>query len=242
MRPSEFILRFRSRRCTLTIDALERLTVGLLAEPLHLPDRSVHNMTITVYCASCGRKYSAPRTSVGKRYRCKTCGHVQRIVGPEGPPQEPSVYAVAPEPVLPSRRPPRAEAPRPSKSRADRWPAVLRFAVFEESQVQGIACGLLFLSAADLFMTFTLLRTSNAFFESNPLAQWFFARWNIAGMALFKFSIIGAVVVVSEFIERRRPGWGRFVLLIGCCGAAYAVYKGFNLYMGHGDRPPDVVD
>lgn len=99
--------------------------------------------------------------------------------------------------------------------------------------MQGIACGLLALSAADLFMTFTLLRTSPAFFESNPVAQWFFARWNIAGMVLFKFSIIAAVIVVSEFIERHRRGYGRFVLLIGCLGAAYAVYTGFNLYMGH---------
>jgi hypothetical protein len=41
--------------------------------------------------------------------------------------------------------------------------------------LQGLACGLLALSAADLFMTFALLRTSPAFFESNPVAQWFFA-------------------------------------------------------------------
>ena len=57
--------------------------------------------------------------------------------------------------------------------------------------------------------------------------------WNIAGMVLFKFSIIAAVIVVSEFIERHRRGYGRFVLLIGCLGTAYAVYTGFNLYMGH---------
>jgi hypothetical protein len=99
--------------------------------------------------------------------------------------------------------------------------------------VQGPACALLALSAADLFTTFTLLQTSTAFFESNPVAQWFFARWNIAGMVLFKFSIIGAVIAISEFIERRRPGWGRFVLLIGCLGAAYAVYKGWSLYLSH---------
>jgi hypothetical protein len=65
------------------------------------------------------------------------------------------------------------------------------------------------------------------------VAQWFFARWNIAGMVLFKFSIIGGVIAVSEFIERRRPGWGQFVLLIGCVGAAYAIYQGFNLYLHH---------
>jgi hypothetical protein len=104
--------------------------------------------------------------------------------------------------------------------------------------VQGVACGLLALSAADLFMTFTLLRKSPAFFESNPVAQWFFARWNIAGIVAFKFSLIAAAIAVSEFIERRRPGWGRFVLLVGCVGAAYALYKGVSLFMGLEGQPP----
>jgi hypothetical protein len=135
-------------------------------------------------------------------------------------------------PPLPTP-PPQLEPARARKTLTFGWAARHRFSIFEESRVQGIACGLLALSAADLFMTCTLLRTSPAFFESNPVAHWFFARWNVTGMVLFKFSIIGVVIVISEFIERRRPGWGRFVLLIGCLGAAYAVYKGFDLYVGH---------
>jgi hypothetical protein len=126
--------------------------------------------------------------------------------------------------------------------RVARWRGMLDLAVFQQSQVQGIACGLVALSAVDLFMTAALLRRSPAFFESNPFAHWFFARWNIAGMVLFKFSIIGFVIVVSEYLERRRPGWGRFVLLIGCAGAAYAVYKGLNLYLGLDGHPPGGVD
>ena len=82
------------------------------------------------------------------------------------------------------------------------------------------------LEPADRFETFDLLRTGPAFIESNPVAQWFFARRNIAGLVAFTFSIIGAVIVVSEFIERRRPCWGRFMLLIGCAGGAYALDKG----------------
>jgi Domain of unknown function (DUF5658) len=200
-------------------------------------------MSIIFSCAACFREYSAPRAFVGKRVRCRACGHVQRIVDPDGPPPEPSVYALAPEFVLaPASPPSRSEPQRRRKTRRVGWPGMLESGVFQESQVQGIACGLLALSAADLFMTFTLLRTSPAFFESNPVAQWFFARWNIAGMVLFKFSIIGAVILVSEFIERRRPGWGRFVLLIGCLGAAYAVYQGFNLYLGYEDHPPGSGD
>jgi len=103
----------------------------------------------------------------------------------------------------------------------------------EQSQIQGLAVLLIILSAADLLMTVTLLRASPRFFEGNPLASWFLAHWNIMGLVMFKFGILGGVTVVSEFIERRRPGWGRFILLIGCVGAAYAVYTGLNLYMGH---------
>ncbi len=194
-------------------------------------------MPIKCVCAACFRESFVPRAYIGKRARCRACGHVQRILSPDAPP-DPSGYALAPGPSVPIPPPHIRSEPTPrSKTHGARWSAIHELEIFQESQVQGFACGLLALSAADLFMTFTLLRTSPAFFESNPVAQWFFARWNIAGMAMFKFSMIGLVIALSEFIERRRPGWGRFVLLTGCCGAAYAVYKGFNLYMGHDDHP-----
>ena len=89
-----------------------------------------------------------------------------------------------------------------------RWRGMLDLAVFQQSQVQGMACGLLALSAADLFMTFALLRNRRRVLRSNPLARWFFAHWNIAGMVVFKFSIIGFVIVVSEYLERAQTGLG----------------------------------
>jgi hypothetical protein len=60
----------------------------------------------------------------------------------------------------------------------------------------------------------------------------------MAGMTAFKFSIIGGVIALGEIIERRRPGWGRFVLLVGCAAAAAVVWHGFRLYMGHGFTTP----
>ena len=66
--------------------------------------------------------------------------------------------------------------------------------------------------------------------EADPLERWFSEETDVR-------SDVAIAEQISEFIERRRPGWGRFVLLTGCCGAAYAVYKGFNLYMGHDDHP-----
>jgi len=109
--------------------------------------------------------------------------------------------------------------------------------VVETSQVQGIGLWLVIMSAADLFMTFALLRRSSDFFESNPIAYWFFERWNIAGMVFFKFTLIGGVILLSEIIERQRPGWGRFVLFVGCLGAAYAVFQGGRLYLNADNIP-----
>jgi hypothetical protein len=161
----------------------------------------------------------------------------------EGRPPAPSEYADQSQPLPPQRdAAPGPAPPRPSKPRGSRARGLRDFLLFQDSQVQGMACGLVALSAADLFMTFALLRRSTLFFESNPVAGWFFAKWNIAGMVGFKFSVIAAVVALSEFIERRRPGWGRFVLLVGCVGAAYAVYKGFNLYISHQVPPPADVE
>jgi hypothetical protein len=160
---------------------------------------------------------------------------VQRIVGHEAPPGEPGAYEVEPAPV----EPPAAEAAKPSTRprREPNWSALLRAGAVEHSRVQGLAVCLVALSAADLFMTHTLLRMSPAFFEANPIAQWFFARWNMVGMVAFKFSIIAGVIALAELIERRRPGRGKFVLLIGCLGAVYAVVVGLRLYLGHGAGP-----
>jgi hypothetical protein len=112
-------------------------------------------------------------------------------------------------------------------------PGVLfRAIAVEASRLQGLSLCLVALSAADLFVTFSLLRTSHAYYEANPVALWFFARWNMAGMTVFKFAAIAFVIVLGEVIERRRPGWGRFVLLVGCVAAAAVVWHGLRLYLG----------
>jgi hypothetical protein len=187
--------------------------------------------SIVFRCSLCGQVYDAPSTFAGRTARCRTCGHHQPVVGPEPPPAKPSVYSPAPIPIPSSH--PTSAPPRPRREAPDGWAPALRGAASEHSQVQGLAVILLLLSTADLLMTFTLLRAHRAFVESNPIAQWFFVRWNMMGMALFKFGVIGGVIALSELIERRRPGYGRFVLLVGCLGAAYAVVKGLSLYTGH---------
>jgi hypothetical protein len=96
---------------------------------------------------------------------------------------------------------------------------------------------LLVCSGADLLVTASLLHRHPAFYESNPVAHWFFARWNLAGMVLFKFSLVGLAIALSELIERRRPGWGKVILWLGCAGALYALSKGLRLYLGFDGLP-----
>ena len=88
---------------------------------------------------------------------------------------------------------------------------------------------LIILSAIDLLVTHRLLRQNSLAYESNPIAQWFFARWNIIGMIAFKFSLIAFVFIVGEVIERHRPGVGRAIVLLGCAGAVYAISQGLRI-------------
>ena len=80
-------------------------------------------------------------------------------------------------------------------------------------------------------MTFTLLRSSYSYYESNPVARWFFSRWNMAGMVMFKFAAIATAITIGEVVERRRPGLGKLVLIIGCMAAAIVVWHGLRLYL-----------
>jgi hypothetical protein len=110
----------------------------------------------------------------------------------------------------------------------------VRLPLGEDSRLQSEATLLVLLSACDLFMTYTLLWQGAHFYESNPVAQWFFARWNIAGMTAYKFAMVGLIIVLSETIERHRPGWGRAIVLLGGLAALVATVQGLRLLLQHG--------
>jgi hypothetical protein len=110
------------------------------------------------------------------------------------------------------------------------WPDWLRSYTHETSRLQWWILLLLALSIADLVMTYYLLSFSPNFYESNPIANWFFHHWNIAGMTFFKFATVALVIIIAEFVERKRAGYGKFVLLVGCLATAYVVYYSVRLY------------
>src|SRR5262249_38691172 len=144
--------------------------------------RSPHSRTgdvmdIRFWCARCGQVHFAPGEHVGKRRRCRACGHVPRIPEPASPAPDSGVYALAEVPTPPPPLPRRADPLRAPGGRRKSWADGIRAYTEEASRLQGLSICLVILSAADLFMTFTLLRTSSRFFESNPVALWFFQRW-----------------------------------------------------------------
>ena len=89
------------------------------------------------------------------------------------------------------------------------------------------------MSVLDLLMTYVLLRQGFHFYESNPLARWFFVRWNMAGMVAFKFLLISLAIVFCEIVERRRPGLGRKVLGFGTVAASAVVAYSLLLFYRH---------
>jgi Domain of unknown function (DUF5658) len=198
------------------------------------------SMKIRFWCARCGQVYCTQRGLVGRRARCRVCGLVQRVPEPPAAPPEPSDYALAavPPPPRPARTADRPKlTPIPKRKRRQYCAGRLLDFAEEASHLQGLSILLILLSMADLLMTFLLLQTSPRFYESNPVAQWIFQRWNIGGMAIFKFVNIGTAIVLGEYIERRRPGWGKSVLLVGCAAAAAVFWHGLRLYMGYGAMP-----
>lgn len=108
-----------------------------------------------------------------------------------------------------------------------RW---LHAIAIDTSKLQWWILLFLLLSIADLVITYYLLNLSPDFYESNPIANWFFKHWNIAGMTFFKFGVVAFVITIAEFVERKRPGFGKFVLITGCLVTAAVVVYSIRLY------------
>jgi hypothetical protein len=205
-------------------------------------------MDLAISCVRCGRIFKVARQLTGRKIRCQSCGQVQRIPRfPTTPANEQAaVYLLAPESprVTPAPSPPlprRENLAQDSrlktagKHRRSHWHRIVSASIGQASVLEFESLGLVALSAADVLVTYALLKRGPAFYESNPVAQWFFVRWNIAGMAVFKFSAMGLVIVIGEIVERHRPGWGRALLLVSCLATAVVVWYGLRLLLGHGD-------
>ena len=206
-------------------------------------------MNLAIPCVKCGNVVAVPEQLTGRIVRCLKCGQIQRIPmlrvksGNDKPQRASDVYPLAvdlPIAGVESLTSTPTSNPRVRKGKAKRvnssgWLRLVQASVRDSSLLERETLFLVVLSAADLLVTYALLRRGPAFYESNPVAQWFFERWNIAGMALFKFSAMGLVVVIGEVVERHRPTWGRVLLLVSCVATAAVVVHGMRILFGHDD-------
>lgn len=110
------------------------------------------------------------------------------------------------------------------------WPRWLRPFALENSRLQWWIVAFVLVSMADLIVTYFLLSLNANFYESNPIANWFFTHWNIAGMTFFKFAVVAFIIVISEIVERQRAGTGKFVLILGILVTGAVVYYSCTLY------------
>jgi hypothetical protein len=203
-------------------------------------------MNLAIPCARCGRIFTIAEQLGGRKIRCQSCRQVQRIpIFPTTPiDEQTAAYPLARElPKATSTTTPQLgglaqQSPFAisRQSRRTRWHRAVRATVGEASLLEFESLALITLSVADVLVTYALLRRGPAFYESNPVAQWFFLRWNIAGMAVLKFSAMGLVIVIGEIVERHRPGWGRVLLLVSCLVTAAVVWYGLRLLFGHADN------
>jgi hypothetical protein len=100
------------------------------------------------------------------------------------------------------------------------------------SRVQTLAVLLVACGLADLLMTYLLLQASPRYYEVNPVANWFFTQWNMFGMTIYKFALVGFVIALCEIIERARHGWGQWVLAAGCLATVAVFARGLHVYLG----------
>jgi hypothetical protein len=106
--------------------------------------------------------------------------------------------------------------------------------VLDDLRTERAGSWLVLLSLADLIVTYALLQRGIGAYEANPLANWWFRRWNVAGLAIYKFLLIGLIVTICEIVERHRPRLGQAILWLGCAGATVVAVRGLHLYVRHG--------
>jgi hypothetical protein len=96
----------------------------------------------------------------------------------------------------PAARPPAPRPTRRSGLRAVMYPSTYLWYVL--------------VSTLDLMFTRVMLHFGGE--EMNVIANYVLGRWNIAGVVLFKFALVFTVICICEFVGRRRPRAGLYLI------------------------------
>lgn len=105
--------------------------------------------------------------------------------------------------------------------------------------LQRESCLFLISSVLDVLMTCMLLEDLTGvtgrtiFYESNPVAGYFFHHWNLAGIVYFKFAMVAFIEVISHVIALKNVAVGRRLLDFGTLVVSLVVIYSMYLLMSH---------
>ena len=71
------------------------------------------------------------------------------------------------------------------------------------------------LNLCDAVATYLLLRRNSGYFESNPIARWFYHGWGFEGMVWFKVAMVLFVITVAQLAAHKDERLARTLLVFG---------------------------
>jgi hypothetical protein len=98
------------------------------------------------------------------------------------------------------------------------------------------------LSAADLFLTWRLLRQADGqVYESNPIANWWLVSYGWPGLAAFKLAVVVLAMGLSIVLSRAHPRAGARVLEFACSALLVVVLYSCSLFGLLAQRPQKLM-
>jgi len=102
---------------------------------------------------------------------------------------------------------------------------------FQQLPLQNETTTFILVNVLDVFMTYMLMRFGAI--EANPIANFFFKRWNFDGMIFFKMGMVAVVAVLAQIVARRDLKKARFLLYVGTLIVGTVVVYSAILFARH---------
>jgi Domain of unknown function (DUF5658) len=115
------------------------------------------------------------------------------------------------------------------------WHMIFRLAL----PLQRESALFLLVSVLDVMMTYLMLSDvpepdgRAMFYESNPVARWFFEGWGLSGIVIFKFTMVAVVEIIAQVVALRKLQMGRRLLEFGTLIVALVVLYSMYLLLSH---------
>jgi hypothetical protein len=105
--------------------------------------------------------------------------------------------------------------------------------------LQRESCLYLIVSVLDVMMTCLLLGDlmgvtgETIFYESNPVARYFFEHWQLSGIIFFKFGMVAFIEIIAHIVALKNVAAGRRLLEFGTVIVSVVVIYSLVLLVSH---------